>query len=245
MSQTVNVDRHLKFKADAAVQDNIQGNPSTERMCSVDWFDGYALDVTYDYYQKLDGSDDAGALEAGGKHGVKFTTGTGDQEVSFLATGLIFDITQKPEIESKIEITDVSGTLVFFGFSDETSEATPIATIDAAGATPTAGATDAVGFCIDADHDTSSIYCMSTTDGTTIQEVDTGIDWVDGESKKLRVKLDASGNARFYVDGVEVGYIVSAVSDVPLCAIWNYGTRADDGANYVYARYLKKWQNVS
>lgn len=244
MSQTVNVDRHLVFKVDADVQDNIKGNPSTERMCSVDWFDQTALDTTNDYTQTLDGTSDAGALTAGGENGFKGTTGTGDNEISFLATGLIFDITQEPGIETKLEITDVSGTIVFFGFSDATSETTPAASIDADGGTLTAVATDVVGFVIDADLGTSSLWCASSKSGGAVQSVDTAIDWTDGQAKKLRIALDSSGNARFYVDGDEKGYIASAVADVALCAILNYGTRANDGSNTVYARYLKKWQDI-
>tara|TARA_Y100000310_G_C20442624_1_gene696825 strand:- start:58 stop:795 length:738 start_codon:yes stop_codon:yes gene_type:complete len=244
MSQTVNVDRALVFKADAAIQNNVKGNLSTERMHSVDWFDGKALDTSNAYTQTLGGTSDAGALTAGGENGVKFTTGTGDNEISFLATGLVFDITQKPDIESKIEITDVSGTVVFFGFSDAVTESTPAGSLDADSGTLTAVATDVVGFVVDADLGTSSLYCASAKSGASVQSVDTGIDWTDTQSKVLRVSLDASGNARFYVDGVQEGYIASAVADVPLCAIWNYGTRANDGANVVTARYLKKWQDI-
>lgn len=245
MSNKVYVDDSLIFKAGAEHTTNIKGNPSTERMCSVDWFDQTALDTTNDYTQTLDGTSDAGALTAGGEPGFKGTTGTGDNEVSFLATGLIFDITQEPEIEAKIEITDVSGTVVYFGFSDATSETTPAATIDADGGTLTAAATDAAGFVIDADLGSSSLYCASVDNGGTVQSVDTAIDWADGESKRLRVKLDSSGNAYFYVDGVQKGYISAATdSDVALCAILNYGTRAADGSNTVYMRYLKKFQDI-
>lgn len=240
----VYVDDELIFKAGASVYNNIVGDPSTERMCSVDWFDQAALDTTNDYVQTLGGTSDAGAVSGGGVHGVTFTTGTGDNEISFLATPLIFDISQNPVIETKLNIDDVSGTIVYFGFSDATSETTPAATIDADSGTLTAAATDAAGFVIDADLGASSIYCASTNNGAAVQSQDTALDWTDGVSHILRVALDTSGNARFYVDGVEKGYIASAVADVPLCAIFNYGTRANDGANTVYARYLKKWQDV-
>ena len=240
----VYVDDELIFKAGASFDNNIKGNPSTDRMCSVDWFDQTALDTTNDYTVTLGGTSDAAALTAGGENGLKMTTGTGDNEVSFVATGLIFDITQKPEIETKLKQADVSGTFVFFGFSDATSETTPSATIDADSGTLTAVATDAVGFVCDADLGSSSLYFASVNGAAAVQSVDTGIDWADAASKRLRVSLDASGNARFYVDGVQKGYIAAAVADVPLCAIYNYGTRANDGANIVTARYLKKFQDV-
>ena len=226
--QQIRVGKEIEFVGDAAQAANIKGYPSTERMSSVDWFDQTTLDVTNDYTQTLGGTSDAGALTAGGEHGFKGTTGTGDNEVAFLATGLIFDITQGPVIETKLKITDVSGTVVYFGFSDATSETTPAATIDADSGTLTAVATDAAGFVIDADLGTSSLYCASTKTGAAVQSVDTATDWADAQSKVLRVALDSSGNARFYVDGVELGYIASAVADVPLCAIINYGTRIVD-----------------
>ncbi len=241
----VYVDDELIFKAQASVDDNITGNPSTERMVSVDWFDGLLLNVTNDYVQTLDGTNDLGALVAAGENGFKGTCGDTDNEISFLSTALIFDFTQKPAIESKIEITNVSGTFVFYGFSDATSETTPEATIDADTATLRKGdnTTDAVGFVIDADLGTSSIWCASTNNGAALQTVDTGLDWGDTEKKRLRVALDALGNARFYVDGVQKGYIALAVADVPLCATLNYGQRNGEANQIVEMRYLKKWQN--
>ncbi len=241
----VYVDDELIFKAQASVDDNITGNPSTERMVSVDWFDGNALDTTNDYVQTLGGTNDLGALVAGGENGFKGTCGDGDNEISFLSTALIFDFTQKPAIESKVEITNVTGTFVFFGFSDATSETTPEATIDADGGTLVKGSStaDAVGFVIDADLGTSSIYCASVKTSGAIQSVDTGIDWADTEKKRLRVALDALGNARFYVDGIQKGYIALAVADVPLCATLNYGQRAGEANTVVEMRYIKKWQD--
>jgi len=245
MSHNVYVGNYIKFTGAAKFNDNVKGNLSTERMCSVDWFDQTALDTTNDYTATLGGTNDAAALTAGGYCGLTLTTGTGDDEVSFLATALIFDISQEPEIEAKIKIVDVSGTFVFFGFSDATSETSPAATIDYAGGTLAAAATDAAGFVCDADKGSSSLYVASIASGGSVTGADTGIDWEDNQSKVLRVKLDSSGNAYYYVDGVQYGYKASAVTDVPLCAIFNFGTRADDGSNVVYVRYLKKWQDIA
>jgi len=244
MSQQIRVGREIKFVGDGNQEANIDGNMLPKRMCSVDWFDQKTLDTTNDYTLTIAGSSDAGALTAGGYSGVTLTTGNNDNDVSFLSTALIFDITQSPVIETKLKIVDVSGSFVYFGFSDATSETTPAATIDAAGGTPTAVATDCAGFFCDADYGTSGLICASANNGGTIQTADTAIDWVDNASKVLRVALDTSGNARFYVDGVEKGYLASAVADVPLCATINFGTRAADGSNTIYARYLAKFQDI-
>ncbi len=231
---------------EANLRANFAGNFSTERMSSVDWFDQVTLDVTNDYNQTLGGTNDLGALIAGGENGFKGTCGDTDNEVSFLATALIFDISQNPVIEARIKIADVSGTFVYFGFSDAITEATPAATIDAAGGTLTAVATDAAGIVIDADLGTSSIYGASVKGGAAVQSGDSGIDWADGETKVLRVRLNTGGNAFFYVDGklIANGYISSAVADVPLCAILNYGQRAAEANKVVTMRYLKRWQDV-
>ena len=246
MSQRVKVQRDLVFDAQAGIDQNVEGDMLPKRMTSIDWFDQTTLDTTNDYTQTLGGDDDAGALVAGGYHGFKGTTGTTDQDVAFLGTALIFDITQNPTIEAQIEITDVSGTFVFFGFADANTETTPASSIDGAGGTLANAAADAAGFVIDGELDTSSIYSASVNTqgaGGTVQNVDSGTDWGDTESHRLRVHLDASGNAYFYLDGVQCGYIALAVADVPLCAVLNYGTRNNDGANYVYMRYLAKFQD--
>lgn len=248
MSRQVRVAGELEMVGDAKYKPNVKGDLLPERMTSIDWFDQVTLDTTNAYVQTLGGTSDAGALTAGGENGFKGTTGTGDNEISFLATALIFDITQKPAIASRLKISDVSGTVGFFGFSDATSETTPAATIDADSGTLTAAATDAVGFVVDADLGGSSIYCASTKSGAAVQSVDTGLDWADDESYYLRVELDASGNASFFVGKTknsmtQVGYIAAAVADVPLCAILNYGTRANDGANTVYMRFLARSQD--
>ncbi len=247
MSQQVVVDKTLVFKGDAAQAPNIEGDMLPERMNSIDWYDQTAIDLTNDYTSTLGGTSDAVALTAGGTNGVTLTTGTGDNEISFLATGLIFDITQAPSIASKVEITDVSGTTVFFGFSDVTNDTTPEAIIDADGGTLAngSGVADAVGFVIDADLESSSLYCASVNTSGSIQSVDSGLAYTNGQTKILKITLDTSGNARFFVDGVQVGYIALAVADVPLCAAYDYGTRDADGSNTVIARYLAKYQDVA
>jgi len=244
MSQQVYVGRSLKFQGSAAHTTNVKGNMSTERMCSVDWFDQTALDTTNDYTATLDGTNDAVALTAAGVNGVTLTTGTGDNEVSFLGTALIFDISSSPEIECKVSITDVSGTFFYFGFSDANTETSPAATIDYADGTLAAAATDAAGFVCDADKGSSSLYAASIATGGSVTGTDTGIDWTDGQTKTLRVQLNTDGDAYFWVDGVLKAVHQSAVTDVPLCAVFNFGTRDNDGSNTVKVKYLKKWQDV-
>jgi hypothetical protein len=243
MSQQVNVQRSLKFTGDAANKANVKGSMSALRYTSVDWFDQTALDTTNDYTATLGGTGDAVALSAAGATGITMTSGTTDNEVSFLGTALIFDISNNPEIETRVTITDVSGTSFFFGFSDANTESTPASTIDYADGTLAAAATDAVGFVVDADKSSSLMYAASIATGGSVAGASTGITWTDGLTKTLRIRLNTEGDAFFFVDGVCTNIVQSAVTDVPLCAVFNWGTRDNDGSNTVIAKYLKKWQD--
>ena len=135
--------------------------------------------------------------------------------------------------------------MIFFGFSDATSETTPNATIDYADGTLAAAATDAVGFVVDADKNSSRIFCASIATGGSVTATAAAptVAWTDGQSKTLRVALDSSGNASFYIDGVQVGYEATAVTDVPLCIMINYGNR-DGSSDVIYTRYVALFQDI-
>ena len=242
MSQQVNISKSLKFHGDAANSANVFGNPSFEKMVLCDDFTAVTIDTTNDYVSTLGGTGDAVAITGGGAHTVTLTTGSVDNEVSFLGTGLIFDISYSPVIETKVTITDVSGTCFYFGFSDANTETTPASTIDYADATLAAAATDAAGFVVDADKSSSLMYMASIATGGAVAGATTGITWTDGQTKTLRIALNTEGDAQFWVDGVLKGIVQAAVTDVPLCAVFNYGTRANDGSNTVVVDYLKAWQ---
>jgi hypothetical protein len=241
MAGQANVFRKLLFKGVANDASNIEGNPSTAKMVIYDpfWYDTQA-----NYTATLEGTNDAIAAIGGGVPGLSLLSGDTDNEVSFLGTGLIFDITNCPEIETKVRITDASQTSFFFGFSDANTESTPASTIDYADGTLAAAATDAVGFVSDADKSSSLFYAASIATGGSVAAATTGITPTDTGTYVLRIRLDASGNAWFYIDGSLVYYKAAAVTDVPLCAVFNFGTRDNGGGDPVYAYYFKAWQNV-
>ena len=239
------VDRALVFSGAANTTDNIEGNPSNKKVTYYDDFTCTTIDSTNDYVVTLDGTADTFAVSTtpGGGGWAKLSTGTTDNEVSFVGSALVFKITKNPVLEARINIDDVSGTVMYFGFSDANTEATPDATIDYADATLAAIATDAVGFVCDADKVSSLLYMGSIATGGSVAATTTGITWTDGQTKVLRVELNTSGDAKFYVDGVLKGIKKAAVTDVPLCFILNGGTRANDGANSIYVDYIKAWQD--
>lgn len=244
MSHRVNVGDSIKFSSEANRTANVKGNFCTDRITICDYFWQKTLDTTNNYNVTVAGDSDAIAQYTGGSPCLKVDTGTTDDNVCFLATRLLFDQDYNPEIESRLQIVDVDQTFVFFGFADAVTETTPDATIDAAGGTLTAIATDAVGFVIDADLATSSIYCCSVNNGGAVQYVDTGIDWTDLAKYNLRVKLDPDGDADFFINGKSVGHIDLAVADVKLCAMWNFGTREGGSSEDIYVVWFKAWQDV-
>jgi hypothetical protein len=241
--QQVKVDRALQFQGSAANKDNVEGNPSFSKMVIYDDFTCVTVDTTNDYTSTLDGTADAVAITAAANGKLRLTTGTTDNQVSFLASALVFDISKNPVIETKLTITDVSGTVLYFGFSDANTEATPDDTIDYADATLAATATDAVGFVCDADKVTSTIYAASVATGGSVAAATTGVMWADGETKTLRIALNSDGDATFFIDGVVKNVVQAAVTDVPLCFIYNYGTRANDSSNTIDVDYVKAWQD--
>lgn len=244
--QNPKVERALIFQSSANTKDNIEGNPSYSKMHIYDDFTCVTVDTTNDYTSTLGGSSDAVAINAQTNGVLRLTTGTGDNEVSFLASALVFDISKNPVIETRLTITDVSGTFLYFGFSDANTETTPDDTIDYADATLAATATDAAGFVVDADKasaGSSKIYAATIATGGSVAGVYTSLLWADGETKTLRIAFNTEGDAAFYVDGVLKTIVQSAVTDVPFCFIWNYGTRAADGSNTVDVDYVKAWQD--
>lgn len=242
MSQNVYVDRTLEFRADAQEQENVKGDLCASRMHFVEYWTDDTTSALWT--ETLGGTNDDIAPTAGGYPGLTLLSGDTDDQVAYLGTALIFDISNNPVIECKVRMTDISQTSFFFGFSDANTESTPASTIDYAGGTLAAAATDACGFVSDADKSSSQYYAASIATGGSVTGTATGVTPTDSTYNTLRVKLDSSGNATFYIDEVPVHYEPTAVTDVPLCAIFNFGTRDNGGGDNVYVKYFKAWQDI-
>ena len=240
--QQVRVLRDLEFKGVASHTGNVKGNMSPERMTLADYFCDDTTSALWT--ETLDGTNDDIAPTAGGYPGLTLLSGDTDNQVSFLGSALIFDISNNPVIETKVRLTDISQTSFFFGFSDANTETTPASTIDYADGTLAAAATDACGFVSDADKSSSQWYAASIATGGSVTGTATGITPTDATYVTLRVALDSSGNATFYINGVPEHYEATAVTDVPLCAIFNFGTRDNGGGDNVYVKYFRAWQDI-
>lgn len=242
MSQQVKVSRSVDFVGDGNEYFNIKGNMNPYKMV----FDEYWFDDTTSalWTETLDGTNDDITPTAAGYPGLTLLSGDTDNQVSFLGTALVFDISNNPVIECKVRISDISQTSFFFGFSDANTETTPASTIDYADGTLAAAATDAAGFVSDADKGSSLFYAAHVKTGGSVAAASCTDLPTDSTYNVLRVKLDSSGNCTWYINGVQRYYKATAVTDVPLCAIFNFGTRDNGGGDAVYVKYFRAWQDI-
>ncbi len=241
MSSKLITDRGLSFRGPSSHQGNIEGPLQEVKKHFKDHFTDDTLS-TDRWATSVPGTTDSIAISevAGGE--CLITTGTVDDDSCMMATSIIWNGSKKAVMEARVTIDDVSGTGLFIGFSDAKSEANNSIAIHYPADSVTYVADNAVGFVVDADHSTSSIMCASVkaTAGTT--PVDTTVDWADGETRNLRVELDTSGNAVFYINGAVVGGIGSATTAATLlCATAQAITRANDGSNTVQVRRVDAW----
>ena len=245
------VEKDLEFRADATHGANVKGPMQEKKRHDFDRFTRPALDTTNLWTTYTTGTTGPATVAISEVQGgsVLITTGTVDDDSVAMSKPVIYSGNKKAACEWYITITDVSGTGVFLGFSDEKNEANGLLAIGYPADAETATATNGVGFVIDADHATSSIMCCGVKAGTKDTAVDSGTDWADGETKTLRVELggDPEGNndgAVFYLDGKVVGFLANAVTAATLlCPTVQAITRANDGANTVRVRSYDAWQD--
>jgi hypothetical protein len=180
------------------------------------------------------------------RHCALVTMDTTDNESSFLATPLCWEDDQNAVAEFRYNITDVSGTCIFCGFSDATFESTPDMPIDYSGGTLAAAATNAVGIVCDAEdtvNGASSIVGVGVIASVLGTASDSGTDWADGEWHTLRVELDPDGNAVFYLDGASFGHMATAITSGTALCIISAHAHSDTAADTIYIDRADGWQD--
>jgi hypothetical protein len=248
MSNVVKVGREIEFVNDAKHRANIVGDMQEKRNHFSDRFMGVTLDVTNTWVVTVPGTNDTIAItseELGGA--AKIRTGDGNDDSCMLSTALVYSASTNSSVEARIDIEDVTNSAVFFGFSDAKGEGNTYMAIAYTGNTEVDTATDAVGFLIDPESTTigaSSLLLVNTKAGTQAV-IDTGIDWADNDTRNLRVDLDTTGNATFWVDGVASGYKALAITAAtPLCGTVQASSRTA-AASTVWVRSFDAWSDLS
>lgn len=245
MPRQLLIDDHIEMRADALHRSNMDGPWQETKVHFKDEFTNGTLDTNV-WTSTAAGAAATNAINVGVHVGgvVRLLTSTTDNASQMISTSLIWEDDKYAVCEARINLADVSGTALFFGFTDATSETTPDMAIHYPDDVLTTVATNAVGFVVDADHASSSIMCCGVNAGTDETPVDTGTDWADAEWHTLRIELDPDGNAIFWLDGVAKARLATAIaSGTDLAVAVHAATRAADGANNVYADYVEAWQN--
>ena len=188
-----------------------------------DEFRACALDSRYSLGKGSDGSAAYPALVSGSAKGeLNLVTGAAGDTVAHDASSLTIGLDYVPAdgavtVQAVAKLTAISNVAAFIGLNDalDTSLEMPMTL---ATATVTANATNAVGFLFDTAATTKHWWGVSVNAGGTPQKVDLGV--LGGAAgaptaatyQTLKVTVDTSGNANFYIGGTLVGTLTAAVA---------------------------------
>lgn len=216
---------------------------STIRAFADQYFDSdfisKALDTTFDWNVSVE----AGAIAVTGGF-ARSTPAAADNDTSELATGLNYLGSRAPCAEARIRVNDVDKSAVFFGFTDDITEGAGLLPVSYNGAAITKTANDCIGLLWDADSAAGYIRMMATKATATAKDTATTVALTDGLWAVYRVETDALGNARFFINGTQVGSGLLLVTlTAPLCVLFGHSQRSNDAADTVDVDYVRAWQN--
>ena len=245
MPSKVLIDRELKFLGAGNLKDNVVGALKEKKRHTVYRFGGIAIDSTNDWSVSVPGTSDTVAISETTGGSALITTGTADNDSCMMSTAIIYEGDQNGEVEARITIDNVSGIGLFFGFSDAKSESNNSLALHYPADSFTSDATDAAGFVVDADHESSLIMCASTqTAGGDTTPVSSGVTWTDGQTKTLRVRMLPDDNVQFLLDGATVAQIPSSITSATLmCVTFQAITRNNEGSETIRVHSVDTWQD--
>lgn len=173
-------------------------------------------------YGQGSGEADAGAFAIAALSGaVRITTTDEDNHCTIIGTHQAFQPSLMGTIvlEARVQLNNLDTKEVFIGFSDvATNDANLEGTIiHGATTTITLTASDICGFLLSAELTEDEMWHFvhnggSTTGVTTSTALESEVDAVAGEWDILRLEIDPSGTARWYVNGVRLKVLEGAVS---------------------------------
>ena len=187
----------------------------------VNSFDDFLGDVIADQWAVDKGSDGSAAnfaINAAVNGTVRATTGAG-AGASMAANGvqlhqaLLWKANMgNLEMEARIKVSAITTIAFFVGFTDQIGALEAPITSAASADTITTNATDAVGFMFDTAMTTDNIWGVGVKADTDATAANLGVAPVADTWIRLKVELDSSGNATFYVNGIKKGTASAAVT---------------------------------
>ena len=181
------------------------------------FLDDFLGDIIADQWNAVEGTDAAtsdAAILAGGIGGVLRLT-TGDA-----GTGIAADMEQLTQalqwqasngglsIQARFKLSAITTCYAFFGFTDLVTFEAPIESAGAAD-TITTNASDAVGFMFDTRMATDNWWLVGVAGDTDATAQNAGSAPVADTYATYRVDIDSAGKASFYINGVQVGIVMT------------------------------------
>lgn len=180
----------------------------------VEDFDDFLGDVLADQWAFDKGSDGGAANFASSAHTsgmVRATTGAGAGG-SMAANGvqLVKFLGWKANqgrllMEARVKLSAITNIALFVGFSDQVASLEMPIHSAASANTITTNATDAVGFMFDTSMTADNFWLVGVKNDTDATAQNSAIAPVAATWVRLRVVLDTSGNAEFFINGARVG----------------------------------------
>jgi hypothetical protein len=173
------------------------------------------VDETNDVAVQEEGTANAIAVNVAANGFLRINTGTEADKANNASGELVWIAGQNLVFQCKLKTTTSdAGLLLFAGMSDAKAEGTgKIAIKDGslASGSVDAWADDLVGFGVRAET-SDKIYALSCNAAGTPQTTDTGYDLTLSTDYVLEIVCDASGNAKFYIDGNQVASHALAIT---------------------------------
>lgn len=189
------------------------GNPT--KAVLFDDFLGDVLDSQWSGGSGADGSDPSINSAVNGK--VRLASGGGSTDMATNASALTHGLNWQADqgelvAKAKAQIDTAANGYMFVGLTDTLATSTVELPFELdASDNLTANADDAVGFLYDSTG-TGNWFLAGVAGTTAVGPTDTGQAVSDATEYDLEVYVDDAGVATFYLDGVEVGRLQSAVT---------------------------------
>lgn len=201
-------------------------------------FLGIALDTTNDVAVSATGTSAAAEISAGVNGYVLLDTGTDVDLVSQITGELNYQAGHNLIFQCKFSTTTSDAdVLIYAGLADTklvSTAALPITDGSLAAASIDSNTPDLVGFAVRTET-SDNIYAVSCKNNATPQSTDTGLDLTIDTEYILEIVCDTSGNAVFYVDGVQVASHTAAITGTDnLC--WYVGALLTDGSTAAFVK---------
>ena len=206
-------------------------------------FKELALDETNQYTKYVDGTS-AVALADGG---ITLTTAaTNAKTCSYAFGGIHVRTAKNPAVEFKFQIDDIANVAINAVLNDEVDENSGLLPFTISGTTITDNATDGAGLVFDTEQTTDRYYIVNTNNGTQAGTLLSALraPFAAATDIRVRVKVDSSGNAWYYFNGIFVGYKASALRTT-IAYVPYFGIRNNNASAHVATlRYVRLWEDV-